>query len=376
MNKSKHRILICGLSSDRGGVESYIMNMVKHLSPEKFDCYFPANGAEITYGEDIKALGGHFIEVPRGRGWRFFSYYWGWYKVLRRFRFDVLYWNDCSIVALDVLRMALRLGVPVRVFHAHSSSMDAPLSGIRKAIEQRNFKDLPRIANLLLACSETAAQWMFREGAPYRVVPNAVDVSQYAFSNSIRNAKRQELGLSDRLLIGFIGRMTAQKHPEYFVKIAVEICRRVPQALCLTAGVGELEPHVRQLAEDSGLPPSQFLMLGVRSDVPELLQALDCLVMPSRYEGLPMALVEAQASGLPCVVSDTVSRECDLTGDLTFLSLDAPVSQWADTILQRLNAPGDRRLGAAKVSAAGFDATTSFAELEQLLLSRLPSTQH
>lgn len=376
MNKSKYRMLICGLSSDRGGVESYIMNMAKHLSPDKFDCYFPANGAEITYGEDIKALGGHFIEVPRGRGWRFLSYYWGWYKVLRRFRFDVLYWNDCSIVALGVLRMARRLGVPVRVFHAHNASADYELSGIRKVIERRNFKDLPQIANFLLACSEPAAKWMFREGAPYRVIPNAVDVSQYAFSNSIRNAKKQELGLSDRLLIGFIGRMTAQKYPEYFVKIAAEIGRRVPQALCLMVGIGELESHVKQLAEDSGLSPFQFLMLGARSDVPELLQALDCLVMPSRYEGLPMALVEAQTSGLPCVVSDAISRECDLTGSLTFLPLDAPVGQWADTILQRLDAPGDRRLGAAKVRAAGFDAATSFAELEQLLLSQLPSPQH
>lgn len=369
-------MLICGLSSDRGGVESYIMNMVKHLSPEKFDCYFPANGAEITYGEDIKALGGHFIEVPRGRGWRFLSYYWGWYKVLRHFRFDVLYWNDCSIVALDVLRMARRLGVPVRVFHAHSSSMDTPLSGIRKTIERRNFKDLPRIANLLLACSETAAQWMFREGAPYRIIRNAISISQYAFADSTRLAKRQELALSDRPVIGFIGRLSPPKNPEFYVKIAEELCRCAPQALCLMAGAGELEPHVSQLSEESGLSSSQFLMLGARSDVPELLQALDCLVMPSRYEGLPMALVEAQASGLPCVVSDAISRECDLTGNLTFLSLDAPVSHWADTILQRLDAAGDRRLGAAKVRAAGFDAATSFAELEELLLSRLPSPQH
>lgn len=364
-------MLIVGLSSNRGGVESYIMNMVKHFSRDQFEFYFPDNGAGKTYGEEISFLGGQYIDVPRGRGLRFVQYYWGWWKVLRQYRFDVIYWNDCSIVSLDVLRMARWLGVPVRVFHAHNSSMDVPLSGLRRRIEKKNFRGLPGIANLLLACSETAAQWMFRSGFPYQVVPNALAISRYQFSGGVRAEKRDELGVSDRFLIGFVGRLTPQKYPEFYVKIAAEVCRLSSRSCLIMVGEGELEAGVRHLAEELGLNSSQFRMLGSRSDVPELLQAMDCLVMPSRYEGLPMVLVEAQASGLPCIVSDAISRECDLTGDVTFLSLKDPVEHWADVILQRLQEPRDRTQGARKVREAGFDAADAFPKLEQLILNKL-----
>lgn len=367
----KCKILVVGLSRNRGGVESYIMNMVKHFSRDLFEFYFPRNGAEETYGDEICSLGGHFIEVPKGRGIHFLQYYAGWWNVLRKFRFDVIYWNDCSIVSLDVLRMARSLGVPVRIFHAHSSSMDVPLSGVRRWIEKKNFRSLTVIANLLLACSETAAQWMFRDGARYQVVPNALDVSRYQFSGGVRAKKRNELGVSDRFLIGFIGRLTPQKYPEFYVQVAAALCRQSSRCFLVMVGAGELESEVRQVAEGLGLASSQFLMLGARSDVPELLQAMDCLVMPSRYEGLPMVLVEAQACGLPCVVSDAISRECDLTGDVTFLSLEDSVEHWANVILQRLQELRDRTLGARKVREAGFDAADAFPKLEQLILDKL-----
>lgn len=371
MRHALYKVLIVGLSEHRCGVEGYIMNMVRNLPSDVFECYFPRNGAEKTYGDGIRSLGGHFIEVSRVRGIHFLQYYAGWWKVLRRYRFDVIYWNDCSIVSLDVLRMARWLGVPVRIFHAHNSSMDTPLSGLRRWIEKKNFQCLPDIANLLLACSETAAQWMFRAGARYQVVPNALDVFRYQFSDGVRSKKRNELGVSDRHVIGFVGRLTPQKYPEFYVQVAAALCRQSSRCFLIMVGAGELESEVRQVAEGLGLTPSQFLMLGARSDVPELLQALDCLVMPSRYEGLPMTLVEAQASGLPCVVSDTISRECDLTGDVTFLSLKDPVKHWADVILQRLQEPRDRTQGARKVREAGFDAADAFPKLEQLILDKL-----
>lgn len=371
MSGRKYRILIVGLSSNRGGVESYIMNMVRHFSMGFFELYFPANGAETTYGDAIRSLGGRFIDIPSGRGMRFVQYYWGWWNVLRKFRFDVVYWNDCSIVSLDVLRMARWLGVRVRIFHAHSTSMDAPLFGLRRWIEKKNFRSLPDIANFLLACSETAAQWMFRAGARYQVIPNALDVSRYQFSGGIRSEKRNELGISDCHVIGFVGRLASQKYPEFFVKIAAELCRRSDRCIMMMAGAGELESDVLNLVQQFQLPASRFLMLGARSDVPELMQAMDCLVMPSRYEGLPMTLVEAQASGLPCVVSDAVSRECDLTGDVAFLSLTDSVERWADVILQRMQEPRDRMQGARKVRETGFDAADAFSKLEQLILDKL-----
>lgn len=371
MSRQKSRILIVGLSSNRGGVESYIMNMVRNLSLDVFEYYFPRNGAEKTYGDEIRSLGGHFIDVPRDRGIRFLQYYAGWWKVLRQYRFDVIYWNDCSLISLDVLRMARWLGVRVRIFHAHNSSMDTPFLGMSGFMERINFMFLPQIANLLLSCSESAARWMFKAGALYRVIPNAIEGFRYQFSHESRAKKRQEFGYDDCLVIGFVGRLTPQKNPEFCVQIVAEICRRFPRSCLVMAGTGELELRVRQLAERLGLMSSQFLMLGSRSDIPELLQAVDCFVMPSRYEGLPMTLVEAQASGLSCVVSDAISRECDLTGDVTFLSLKDPVKHWADVILQRLQEPRDRTLGARKVREAGFDAADAFPKLEQLILDKL-----
>lgn len=366
-----YKILVVGLSRNRGGVESYIMNMVKRVSQDRFKFYFPANGAEVTYGNEIRSLGGRFIAVPRVRGWHFVQYYWGWWQVLRKLRFDVIYWNDCSIVSLDVLRMARLQGVPVRVFHAHSSSRDAPLYGIRKWIENVNFRNLPQVANVLLACSETAARWMFRPHAQYRVIPNAIEVFTYEYFSRVREETRKKLGMTSQQAVCFVGHLSNIKNPLYFVKVASAAYKLNKDCAFYMIGSGELEAVVGQLASDLGLPSSQFRMLGTRSDVPELLQAMDCLVMPSRYEGLPMTLVEAQASGLPCVVSDAISRECDLTGDVTFLSLKDPVKHWADVILQRLQEPRDRTQGARKVREAGFDAADAFPKLEQLILDKL-----
>ena len=370
-----YRLLVIGLSGNHGGVETYVRNMLTNFEPNTFEIYIPRNAPYMAYENELNALGAKFIEVPKERGWRFLQFYKGWHRVFRQYKFDAVYMNDCSVTGIDIIRMAKWHKVPVRIFHAHNTSFDAPLSGLRALQENRNKHTIHKTVTNLYSCSKEAAEWMFSKVARYRLISNAVNCDRFSFNSMNRETLRSQLGISKtENLIGFIGRLSAQKYPELFVQVCSSLQQREANYRFVIVGDGEHRTTVEKLIETYLFPTNSIQLLGIRHDIPELMSAMDCLVMTSRYEGFPFVLVEAQATGLPCVVSDTIPQETNILGNVRFVSLEASLNQWEDAINSALKDCTNRPEAARKMRAKGYDIKESVQKIERKLIEGIESS--
>lgn len=203
-------------------------------------------------------------------------------------------------------------------------------------------------------------------GAPYQIINNAIDVAAYSYDPEKRIEMRQKLGLENELIVGHVGRFNPQKNHPFLLDIFAALPKKEPDAVLLLAGGGEDMTKIQAKAQILGIA-ERVRFLGVRSDVADLMQAMDVFVFPSLYEGLPVTMVEAQAAGLPCLISDKIPPECILTNGLVdVLPLSAEPKTWAATILEKKNFPrSDRR---SEIAAHGFDITTEAVKLQKFYL--------
>ena len=217
-----------------------------------------------------------------------------------------------------------------------------------------------------MACSREAGEWLFGKEAcerdNYIFLPNAVDTRRFRLPESVREKYRAELGLTDKLVIGHVGRFQPAKNHSFLLDIFSLVHERRPDSALLLVGDGDLRAECEEKAAALGLSDS-VIFTGNRSDVPELLQAMDVFAFPSVWEGLPVTLIEAQAAGLPCYVSSNVSGDADVSPLIEHLPIgDAAI--WADKLL---NAP-PRRDVTEYIVRAGFDARTSAEKMTELYL--------
>ena len=202
-------------------------------------------------------------------------------------------------------------------------------------------------------------------GASYQIINNAIDVAAYTYDPTKREEMRRQLDLTDELAIGHVGRFNPQKNHPFLLDIFAALLKKEPDAVLLLAGGGEGMPKIQAKAQELGIA-ERVRFLGVRSDVADLMQAMDVFVFPSLYEGLGIALVEAQAAGLPCVVSDTIPHEAYLTDLVDSEKLSAPEEKWAEKILTMRAVPRtDRR---EEIAAHGFDISTEAVKLQEFYL--------
>ena len=254
--------------------------------------------------------------------------------------------------------------MPVRIAHSHSSSA---VKNLKYLIKQYYMKQIPLHTTNLFSCGKCAGDWMF-SGSPYQVIPNAIDTSCYAFSQSVSAQKRKELGLTTKIVIGHVGNFTSAKNHPFLLKIFQQILCLKPSAKLLLVGGGDGLENIKDKAQALGIA-DHVIFTGVRSDIPQLMQAMDIFVFPSLYEGLPVTMVEAQAAGLPCVISDHVPEECIVTeGLVTIKKLTDTPSEWASHILSRATLPRENHIN--EIRAAGYDIETAAQKLETFYLSK------
>ena len=204
-------------------------------------------------------------------------------------------------------------------------------------------------------------------GAPYQVINNAIDAAAYAYDPIKRQKIRRQLGFENEFTIGHVGRFNQPKNHPFLLNIFAALLKKEPNAVLLLVGGGEDMPKIQAKAEALGIA-EHVRFLGIRSDVAGLMQAMDVFVFPSLYEGLPVTMVEAQAAGLPCIISDKVPPECILTeGLVDIMTLSASPEAWAEKILAKRAIPRtDRR---AEIAAHGFDITTEAVKLQEFYLN-------
>lgn len=356
------RILHVVTYMGRGGLETMLMNYYRHIDRERvqFDFlthrYFKAD-----YDDEILSLGGMIYHLPRLVPWSP-----SYKKALKQFlsehpEYRIIHVHQDCLSSI-ILKIAKKNNIPVRIAHAHNSNQD---KNLKYPIKLWYKRSISKYATKLFACGDKAGQWMF-DGAPYQVVNNAIDANKFTYNPIIRGKMRKQLGLLDEVVVGHVGRFSQAKNHSFLLEIFVAFLVKNPNAILLLVGSGENMAKIQSKALEIGIA-EKIRFLGIRTDVAELLQAMDVFVFPSLYEGLPVTMIEAQAAGLPCVISDRVPLECIITkGLVDVFPLSAGPNAWAEKILEKCNTPrSDRK---TEIVEHGFDITTEVHKLQEFYI--------
>lgn len=364
---NKPKRLLCIVSNmDAGGAETFLMKMYRQLDRTCYQMDFVVSGDGRGYYEDeIERLGGRVFRITRKT--KDFSAY-------RRELFDAVREDGCPVVlrigsnafsAID-LWIAKRAGA--RRLALRSSNASDGQAGLGMLLQRALRRPLTSVANVKIAPSDLAAEYTFgpmamRKGEVH-YLRNALDLDAYAFSAEKRTAIRAEFSIdADALVVGHVGRFAPQKNHGFLIEVFTELLKSRPDARLVLVGKGELEDEVCAKAEAFGVLGS-IVFTGVRSDVPALLSAFDALALPSLYEGMPNVVIEAQAAGLSCVVSDTVTRQADVTGLMEYLPIDNTTA-WAKVLESA--ATVERLDTRTAMTAAGYDISSEAKKFVELV---------
>jgi glycosyltransferase involved in cell wall biosynthesis len=367
------RILHVVGAMERAGVETWLMHVLRRLDRRRctMDFLVHASGCS-AYDEEIEALGSRVIRCPHpSRPWRYARQL---SRILERYGpYDVVHSHVHHFSGL-VLRLAARAGVPVRIAHSHTDTREADRAAgaLRHAYVRTMRRWIDRYGTAGLATSTLAAEALYgtswRADPRIRVLPCGIDLRAFQAPCS-RESVRARLGIpEDALVLGHVGRFAAPKNQAFVVRVAESAALREPRLWLLLVGEGPLRPAVERAVAEGPLR-DRVRFTGARADVVELLQAAtDVFVLPSRVEGLGLALVEAQAAGVPCVVSDVVPAEVDVVPPLVRrLPLSAAADTWAAAALAMVASGGPPRSSAWRLLAGGpFDVTQSVRSLLEL----------
>ena len=221
-------------------------------------------------------------------------------------------------------------------------------------------------ANLKLACSSNASRWLFGDDSA-TIIPNGFDIDRFAFSERNREEYRRTLGLKNKFVICSVGRLAYQKNPLFTIDIYKEILKKEKNSVLLFIGEGELRSEIERYVAESHLDSQQVILLGNRNDIPELLAASDVFLLPSRFEGLGIVYMEAQASGMPVFASDQVPDEAFITDLIHRIPLGNSAKQWADEIIKYKDIP--RKDERERIKKKGFDVRVASRMLQQAYLN-------
>lgn len=344
-----------------GGAERVCRNIGFYADPKRFQIDYLVFGDEIgAYEPELLEKGCRIWHVPAPSD-SYRSFYSGLKKLIRENRYDVVHCHTMFNSGL-VLRAAKRCGVPIRIAHSHSIRGPEKRGVVQNAYEKTMRRLILRDATHLVGCGQAAGEWLFGERA-FRergiLLLNGIDLDRFAFDPAARDQIRRELGWEDCFLIGHAGHLAQVKNQRYLLERMPELLKRRPETRLILLGDGADRPMLEGLIRDLGLE-SFVAMPGNVRNVNEYLSAMDVFAFPSLYEGMPLAIVEVQANGLPCVLSDRVPKDVFLTDLLTALPLEDPAA-WAEALLKAWREAPERY--SSQLRAGGFDTRSAMEKI-------------
>ena len=337
---TRKRICIYVDHWSNGGEESYVMNLLRHWDLTRVTCEILTAQIETDrYGLELETLGVPMHTILSEKTANPVVRVWNTCRAIRRFlasrSYDAVYFQLANAVTLYYCQVAKREGIPVRVTHSHCAGLKKTrgylLKRLAHEIGKRSFGGAP---TLRLACSGAAAAWLYpaRRLPACKVIPSGIDVARFRFNPERRDAVRKQLSLEDRFVLGTVGRCEEEKNQRFLLSVMVALRERLPEASLLVVGEGSLTERLKREAEAKDVAGRTFFY-GAAEDIPSLLCAMDVFLLPSLTEGNPLSSVEAQANGLPCLLSDAIPSEAKLTDALRFLPIKGGPGPWADAVL-------------------------------------------
>lgn len=350
-----------------GGVGTVMLNYQRHMNMERVQMdYLIFGEQEETFDKEVKKLGSRVYTYPAlsGRQMRQTKKYFEQFFSEHHSEYDIVHLH-APYIAFLCLPVAAKYGIGHRIVHSHAT-VYAESKG--KAVRNRMLWSISqKYITDRIGCSQAAGEFLFGK-KDYTVLKNAICCDEYAYNEAARNEIRTQYEAKDKLVIGNVGRFSQQKNQMYLVDIFSEIRKILKDSVLWLVGDGELRPQIEEKIKQLGLINS-VKIFGMVDNTGELYQAMDVMVMPSLFEGLPMTGVEAQACGLPCVFSDTITREADVMGS-PFLSLEESKAEWAKTAVRaagRYKESGKARRSFGKELAEhGFDIRVEAERLEEM----------
>ena len=350
------RVLQVVTIMNRGGLETMLMNYYRAIDRDQIQFDFMVHRTERGhYDDEIEELGGRIFRMLPIRPGTYSSYFKqldDFFQKNKEYKIVHSHINENSSF---VLRAAKRANVPIRIAHSHLSDLKIDLKLPFRMYARAYLKGS---TNQFFACSKRAGKWLFGNNVNDKeiiVLNNAVNVKDFHYNSDTRYALRERLGVGDNLVIGHVGRFNKQKNHEFVIDIFKKVHDTHPNAILLLIGDGHLKEQIIEKVHKQGLS-ANVKFLGVREDISQLMQAMDLFLFPSLFEGLPVVLIEAQAAGLNCVVSDSITREVGITDRIQFISLNKSAETWAEKIL---STPLEHTDTIEQLKRNGFDTSTS-----------------
>ena len=349
----------------RGGTEAFIMNVYRAIDREKVQFDFLVRSTENSaHEEEITRLGGKIFITPA-----FPRHFLQNKKAVKKFfeehasEYEAVHVHANALMYVEPLKAAKKADVKKIIMHSHSTQAMNP---IYKIWHLANKKRIGKWITHKLACSTEAGAWMF--GEDYTLVNNGIRLEKFDFNPQKREALREELGIKESFVVGNVGRFVPVKNHAFILDIFEEIKKQKEDAKLLLCGDGELRLEIEELATKKGLK-EDVIFTGNVANVEDYLQAMDVFLLPSKYEGLGIVLVEAQASGLPCVVSNTVPGDGFLDGLVEVLHLGDEPALWADKVLAS-SFDKTRKSNVVTFNQKGYSVESTAKLLEDIYLAK------
>lgn len=341
MENKKIRVLYFVDRMLKGGIQSLVFEIAKRINKDKFQLDFLLldDGKKYELEEELKELGckvyklhGIWIRTPIDF-LRYTNTLEDFFK--KHNNYDIVHMHSSSKNYL-ILKKAKKYGIKTRIAHSHN--IDFQTKNVFKKVIGNLFKfNLKKYATDYFACSELAGKWLFgnsiTNNEKFKIIHNAIDFERFKFNTEVREKIRKENRIEkNEILIGHVGRFSNQKNHEFLIEIFKELKRLNSRYKLILIGTGENELKIKNIVKKLNLE-NDVIFAGFKNNVNEYMQAMDVFLLPSKYEGLPVVGIEAQAAGLPIFVSkDVITSELKITQLISFISLSKSAKEWATII--------------------------------------------
>ncbi|MDY3373008.1 MAG: glycosyltransferase family 1 protein [Terrisporobacter othiniensis] len=357
------RILHIVTYMGRGGLETMIMNYYRNIDRSKVQFDFLTHREERwDYDDEIEKLGGKIYRLPRLNPFNpnYIKALDGFFKEHKEYKIVHCH-QDC--LSGIPLKYAKKNGVPLTIAHSHNANQDKNIKYLVKLAAKKN---ICKYSDHLFACGKEAGEWMFNT-SDFEILNNAIDTKKYIYNEEKSLEMKEKLGVTYKFVVGHVGRFRPQKNHSFIIDIFKEVCEKEPNSILLLVGDGPLEEEIKKKVHDLGLE-DKVKFLGSRDDVNDLMQAMDVFILPSLYEGFGIVLIEAQASGLKCVISESIPTDAIISEKVKQLSLGDDISTWAKEIL---SSKSERKEGIEDIEKSKYDIKSNAKWLENFYIERL-----
>ena len=366
--KKKIRVLHILQRMEAGGTQALLMNIYRNIDRDKIQFDFLVEYPnKCFYDDEIMKLGGRIYYTNVRNDHNIFRFVKYLKKIIYENHYKIVHMHTYSI-GYFCLKTAKKCGVPIRIAHSHSNSMTKDNKQFLKIILKYLY---PKYATDLFACSKSAGQFLYRN-KKFKIINNAIKTEVFSSNIKRRVKLLKEANLTDKFVVGHVGRFRPEKNHMFLIKIFTEIKKIKSNAFLLMVGDGELEKSVRMQLKEFNLE-NDFLIINNKKDMENIYQLMDVFVFPSLYEGLGIVTIEAQASGVPVLCATTVPPETEVSPIYKSLDLNQEPAIWAEELISLAKHPLAHKDMKQNVIESGFDIATTVRKIEKFYIDKINS---